>query len=336
MFNQTVGGQPLQVSQLSRLLETGEYKRCLEAAASLLAEGGHDKEGQARIYAAITRSCLALTDYPAAVEAGRTAVLLAEASGSADVLGSALVDLATALGNTRRFEAALATFARYLQMLPLFTAARCLEGRALQRQADTCRRAGRPEEAVRAYRRAMRWFQRYGDDAGAIGCAQALVRLHIDQGQLRSAARLLAVLDGHARAHPGDHEFLGTQLVDRALFHLRSGRSVESAREAMAALELSPSLAVACRAQMMLAHAALEQNKPADALNFLFAARVGAIDARLYDLEFEASRLLLSVLNGPDGQALLLEVDDAYCQAGVDISHYLAADVAAGLPPRDE
>jgi tetratricopeptide (TPR) repeat protein len=321
----------LSVSHLARLLESGAYEECLALAAALLAEEGHTREGLARIQAAICRSRLELTDYFAAAEAGKVAVLLADEAGAADLLGAVLIDLATAHGQIRRYDEALEAFQRYLAGLPAYTAARCLEGTALQRMAETLRRAGRPAEALTRVQEARRWFDRFGDAASAVQCARAAIRLHLEQGELAQAVPLLQAGDRHAADHPDDREFLSSHLLDRALFRLAAGEYELASAEAFWALEAAGDrLAQQCRAQLLLAQIALARSEHREALTFALAARVSAIDARAYDLEFEASDLLFRLLR-ERGERLLREVESDYYRQGVDLFLYISERVVSRL-----
>lgn len=312
------------LGDLVYLLDSGEYRRCLEHATALLNEGGHDVATQARIQAAICRCRLELTDYFAAVEVGREAVSLAEEAAQSDLLGSALVDYATALASVRRHGEAQAGFEQFLSLLDQFTAARCMEGTVLQRLGGVLYDQGSTADALQRYRQAQAWFERFGDDNSARACARAMIRIHLDQGDPAQALPLLQAGDLMAEARPFDREFHTDHLLDRALFHLMVGNPADAAREAFQALELADNrLVPQCRAQLLLCQAALAMNQPKDALNFAMAARVSAIDGRIYDLEFEASEILFRLLQ-KRGARLLSELAGDYYQQGVDVFQYIS------------
>lgn len=315
---------PLLVQDLGRLLESGEYRRCLEEAFALLKEGGHDAEGAARIHAAICRSRLELTDYFAAVDAGERAVALAEEAGVPDVLGFALVDLGTALSATRRFDGALEVFERFCREVSCFTAARCMEGTVLQRMAATLQRAGSPAEALERFALAERWFQRFGDEASALDCSRAALRIHLDEGEPAKAVPILQAHSQIAAAQPRNRELVSNHLLDRALYHLAVGEYQQSVQEAFQALELADDrLVQQSRAHLLLCQNALATNQPKDALSFALAARVAAIDGKLYDLEFEASEILFRLLR-ERGARLLKELEVDYQKVGASVFHYLS------------
>lgn len=317
----------MSVSHLAQLLESGQYERCLKEAAVLLADGGQDAEGRARIQQAICRSQLALTDYFAAVESGRKVVDLAEEAAVPDLLGFALVDLGTALTLIHRHEEAQKILIRFLAELPTYTAARCREGIALLRLADALQGHGQHQEALERYRQARAWFTHYGDECSARKCVRAMIRFHLDRGEPERVAPLLQEGDRYVTAHPTDQEAWSDHLLDRSLFHLTIGEHTASSQEAFQALETAGDrLDQQSRAHLVLCQNALAQNTPREALSFAIAARVSAIDGRFYDLEFEAADLLFRLLRD-GGVQLLSEVSVDYRQYGVDIYHYLSERV---------
>jgi len=314
----------LLVSDLTHLLESGEYRRCLDEALVLLERGGHDGESEARIQAAICRSRLELTDYFGAVQAGEVAVDLAGGAAAFDLLGLALVDLGTAYAQIHRPSQAIAVFQRYLSELTFFTAARCMEGTVLRRLASALQQHGRSGEALERLWEAHEWFERYGDEKSAVDCRRAAIRVYLEQAQSQSALALIREGDRYSETHPWDRDLLVAHMLDRALFCMVTGRHEDSIQEAFRALEAAGSETLqVCEAQLILSQNALALNQPKDALNFALAARVTAIDGRYYDLEFEASDILFQLLRERGGQ-LVRELETDYQEQGVDVYHYLS------------
>jgi hypothetical protein len=303
----------LSVSRLARLLETHQYRQCLEEASALLAAGGHDTEAEARIHAAICRSCLELGAYRVAAQAGDCAVTLARGAGAPDLTGFALADLASAQARERRYEDALQTWNAYLAMLPELVAARCREGMVRFRMGEAFRRIGEPVQAASAYEAARTWFDRFGDEPGAQDCIRALVSLRLEQGDTAAARELLL----HEPPGRRDH------LLDWARYYLAAARPQLAAEQAFLALnQAGESLDLQCQAQMLLCQSALDQAKAPEALAFALAARVSAMEGQLYDLEFEAAAVICRLLK-EHGSELLHEVARDFDEQGVDIYQYL-------------
>lgn len=321
----------MSVSQLLQLLESGQYEQCLAEASALLQEGQQSREAQARIYHAICRSQLALQDNLAAVAAGQQAVTLAAEAAEPDLHGFALVDLATALCRVRRWDEALDRLAEFLGHLDSYIAARCMEGIARQRQGEAFCRTAQHSEALAAFRQARQWFQRYGDERSAALCSRCMARIHLRLHQREEALAALQSAEEYAAANPWDREFLSDHCLDRAAFLLWCGDGARAAQEAFQGLEAADGrLHQQARSQLLLAECALAEAQFPEALSFAMAARVSAIDGRLYDLEFEASDLVFRLLR-EHGEGLLCEVEGDFRAAGVDIYQYLSEKVIRRL-----
>jgi tetratricopeptide (TPR) repeat protein len=314
----------LSVRQLAELMMAGEYRRCLQRATHMLDEERPLHE-VAQIQAMICRSSLELTDYFAAVSAGVLALALAEEAGDPDMLGSVLVDLGTALSRIRRYGQALSAFDRFLQGLPDYTVAQRFEGTVLERMAETLLADGRAAEALARYSQARAWFIGQGDREAALRCSRAMLGICLESGQVERARAYLEEGERYLAECPTDSRFLSDHLLDRALYHSLTGQVGESIRDAFLALEAAEDrLDQQCRAHLLLARNAMAEGRPVDAVIFVLAARVSAIDGRLYQLEFEATELLIRLLD-QGGPELLALVDEEYSRNGVDIYHYLPA-----------
>lgn len=316
------------VSDLARLMDSGEYRRCLDEATALLSVAeGLDSEARARIYAAMCRCRLQLTDFFGSVEAGERALQHATEAGADDLAGFVLSDLGRALLEIRQYDRALEVLAQYFTEVPECSASRCREGLVNLTMAGVLERVGRRREAMDRYREAHRWFLRFGDLKSAADCLRAVVRVHLDHGEPEHAAAMLREGDLYAADHPDDREFLANHLLDRGFFHLAIGQYEVSIQEAFQALEVPDvRLDQQSRAHMLLCQNALATNRPRDALNFAMAARVSAIDGRHYDLEFEASEILFRLLR-ERGARIIRDLESDYYRRGVDIYHYLSERV---------
>lgn len=317
----------MQVNELVRLLESGDYRRCLEQALSLLAEDSLESAGRARVLHVISRSRFGLTDYFGAVEAADQAVALATEAGEQDLLGFALIDLAAAQSKIRRTAEAIASYRRFLSELDSFVAARCMEGTVLSAMARTLAQVGQPEAALRQLAEAIAWFIRYGDEESAHACRRSAAEIHMAQGHFDAARVLLEQGDHYVQNHLANRTVLVDHLLDWAALEYAAGRHQESVQGAFRALEMCVDhLEQQARAQLLLSSNAMAMGQPKDALNFAMGARVSAIDGRFYQMEFEASDIIFRVIR-TEGLALLRELETEYYQVGVDLYHYLSARV---------
>lgn len=322
----SVGGE------LHRLLESGDYLACLAQGRALLAaQESLPAPERARVLSVLSRCQLALGDLRGTVASATEAALTAREQRLPDLEGAALLDLATALIELRRHEEALAALDRFRQGLPAYTASQCLEGAALQRTALVMDRTGKPAEAADWYQRALHWFRRFGDEESAGDCLLGSLEAHLAAANREEAGRCLAEVERHARAHLDHTAFTGQLALARARYLRLAGQPQASVDEAFRALVLAEPLSpLQVEAQLHLSRMAEAMDRPVDALNFAFAARVSAIDARLYPLEFAASALLMRLLRR-HGAEPLAELSAEMERQGVDLYQYLDAAEAERL-----
>lgn len=311
----------MSVDRLVRLLETGEYQRCLHEALTLLEAGAVEDGEQARIYGAICRCRLELGSVQEAERIGLHALSLAEGKGDADLLAPILIDVGTARMRLRHYVAALEAWEQYESLLPQLTAAQCQEGWVVRQKAEALQRLGQTDRALDAYASAGRWFERFGDQGAVRACHRAMIDILLGRGDLKRVRRLLA--EGDRRMADADRTFRTDHLLDWASYLLASGRPALAAGRAFAVLEHSTGLDQQCRAQMILCQAALQQQKPVEAFAFALAARVSAIEGSHYSLEFDAAEVIFRLLR-LHGSDLLEEVAADFERQGVNIYDYLS------------
>lgn len=318
----TVGGE------LHRLMESGDYWGCLARGKAMLEQEPLADVDRARVLQVLCRCHLALGQHEGAVAAGRLAADLAERHQQADLAGNALVLLARAQVSMRRYPEALATLERFRQGLPEYTAALCLEGAAMQLTGEVLARLGRPEGAVDWYSRAHHWFHRYGDEESAGDSLLALIDLALSAGDLGEAARRLAEAEARGDSTP---TFAVRLLLARARYLQAKGEeqpSVDAAYQAFLRAEHCSPLQV--EAQLHLSRMAEVMGRPVDGLSFALAARISAIDGRLYALEFEASAWLIHLIrrHGPEPVA---ELAEDLGRQGLDLYQYLDPEAVERL-----
>lgn len=308
---------------LHHLFEAGEYWRCLETGRRLLERHHLPPGDRSRVLTLLCRAHLELGQHHGALAAGEVALRLAQALELRDLEGALLVDLATALTALRRHEEALIALERFRQGLPSYTASQCLEGAALRQGAVALIRLCRYQEARESFQRAMHWFQRYGDEESAGECLLGMVDALLAAGDADGARTALREGAEHVATRPEDHRFTGRLQLARARLHRLTGRDQASVDEAFRALTLADHLSpLQVEAQLHLSQMAEVMGRPVDALSFAFAARVSAVDGRLYGLEFEASERLVRLLR-EHGAEPLEELALALAEQGVDLYQYI-------------
>jgi len=308
---------------LHRLFDAGEYADCLQRGQTMLEQEDLSLHERARLHALLCRCRVEAGDLLGAVTDGEAAIDLAGQLGLPDLRGSALVDLAIALIGLRRYAEALDRLDQFQAGLSASTSARCLEGLALRLQGEALLAAGRPSDAAPRFAQARRWFDRFGDQASVGVCLLGELEAALDMADAPTAAAIIREGEAHYRAVPDDQPFLGRLLLLWARYHELGGKQQEAVNAAFQALELAePLTPLQVEAQLHLSRLADQMNRPTDALSFAFAARVTAIDGRLYILEMRATGLFLRLLHR-HGEAPLRELVRDLAREGIDLYQYV-------------
>lgn len=322
----SVGGE------LHRLLGSGDYWSCLEQGRDLLERDSLAEAERARVLSVLCRCHLALGQLLGAEASGRRAASLARRLRLRDLEGAVLLDLAAALTGLRRHSEALDALDRFRGGLSEYTASQCLEGVALQQTAEALTGIGRTDEAVEWYQRARHWFSRYGDERSALDCLLGSIEACLAAADSTADRRPADIARWQAEAerwlaeadrHVDDDALTGRFRLARARLLRLAGHDQASVDEAFRALLLAPQLSpLQVRAQLHLSRMGEAMDRPVDALSFAFAARVSAIDGRLYGMEFEAASLLLELIR-QHGMEPLEELAGELAQQGVYLYQYL-------------
>lgn len=307
--------------QLSEMLSKQEYHRCVDVAHLLLSVGGHNSYEVAQIHLVLCRSYLALSDYTRAIEAGRSALDAAESTGDSGLIAGALAELGVAQAGGRRFTEAQESFDHYWEM----GADPASQGRVLYTIAGIHRRLGEFSAAAAGYTRAMEWHVQANDEQTAQQCRHEAISAYLEAGQTDAVLPLLAGGDVYVQGHPEDTPTAVTHCLDWAAFLYLEGEYQKSIQVAFGALEVTGDLTRQARAHLLLSQGAQALDKPVDALSFAMAARIAAIDAQRYDLEFEAADILFRLLR-LHGADLLQELDREFLNQGVDLYQYISED----------
>lgn len=315
---------------LIRMMEEGEFGRCLHVAEQMMQTGGCSLAELATINLVICRSRLGIQDPSGAVAAGALAVKLAMETGDFDLAGRALLNLGTAYVGIRQYGEAIEQFETFLELLPRLRTARRLEGAIWKHIGVAHQRNLDSQKALEALTRARDWFRQQGVDYAAFTCTHDLINTHLHLHDtepfhgLEPVKFLLVEMKVIAKRHPEDGYYQGTYLLDLAATYLRDGRldrATVTAHRAMAAHRGDPSHAFHC--QLILHHCALEVGNARRALDYALAARSQASAARLYDLESLAAQAIGDLIRQQEPE-VARQLDEEYLAIGVDLGKYLS------------
>jgi CheY-like chemotaxis protein len=239
---------------------------------------------------------------------GEQALMGAQALGDVAVLVPAILALGETYLHLGWAGKAVETFARYAAVRG--QAEDGLEGWILLQQGLALEQTGERSGAGQSLQRAQRWFEARGQEAEARECARHLVRL-------------LPSANGKVQAL-AESEFEGH--LARGEYHLLAGKTAEAVKEAIAALnEAGADSLRSYSCYSLLMRCARVQGHQKDGLNFALCARMMALEARRYDLAFQAAQAFEELFRdlGPRSHELLAELTGEYRRLGVNIAHYV-------------
>ncbi|MFZ5823572.1 MAG: hypothetical protein ACOY94_04455 [Bacillota bacterium] len=315
---------------LIRLMEEGDFKKCLRLAEQLMLKGGWSLSEMATINLAICRCRLGINDPYGAIAAGMLAVKLAKDTGEYDLLGRSLLNLGTAYVGIRQYDQALQQFYSYLEFRPEYKEARRLEGAIWRHIGVTHQRKLESQKAVEALTRARDWFSDQGIDYSTFTCNHDLINTYLQMHETDTVSTLEPVKDLllHqkliANRNRRDTYYQGTYLLDVAATYLAEGRIGRAMVAANKGLEVHRGDRIhAFHCQMVLYKCSIERGDPRRALGHALAARVQAVEGRFYELEFLSSQAMADVIK-QQGPEMVRQLDEEYLAMGVDLGQYLS------------
>ncbi len=323
----------MNVDSLVRLMEDGEYQKCLRIAERQLVRGGISRAELAKLNLVICRCRLGLNDPYPAVNSGLLAVKLARDVGEWDTLGRALLNLGTALVATRKYDGALTHLYSYFEHIHRYRTSRRFEGAIWRTIGIAHQRKLETDLAVDALDRARRWFAKHGVDRSAFNCLHDLVSTHLQvrekdpEAPLEPVEELLQAEKELAQKHAGESFYQATYLQDRAAYYLHANRLARAMVCAMKAMEIRKGdrlLNFHCH--MVLHEATKRLGDAKQALGYALAARTEAIQSRHFELEFIAAQAMAEVVRSQRPE-VVRELDREYQEMGIDLGQYLSPSI---------
>lgn len=316
----------MTVSHLAELLDRKDFDLCLRLAEDLLHNGAaYSSTELAEIYHAICRSKIAQADYLGAMSSGEEAVRLARQAPGAnyDQLGRALLDLGVVYAELRRYDRAIASLYQYFEHKPQYASALQYEGRVWYNLGAIYQKKEDWPKAKGAITLAREFYEGMGDPAQANRCRRRLIAVLLQCDDLDEVQDLLTASEEYVREYPDDWEATGGHLYDSAEYYYRRkdhGRSVNLAIRALEAWK--DDLRLQHMAHMVLYRNAMALGHYKDALGFALSARIAAIDARSYDLEYEAASAMIQLIQ-QHGTSQLVDLEKEYLSYGLDVYQFV-------------
>lgn len=320
----------MEAALLSDLLRHGRYADCREVAETLLLRGGLDQWGLAVVYLALSRSLSALHANQEALGPAELAVHYARDCGDNDLLGRAICHSAYIYHETGLSKRAVARLTEYFSYHSLYKQARSLEGWAFFNMAVSYRAIGRGTKAVEYYGKAYRWHVSEGADPQQVErCRANLAWQHLKMGEIEPAEAFMEGSEEYLVQYPNDLDARARHWNNLAFHAYMTGeyrRAMETAARLVGLRGVTPlRKAYAC---LTLHYTARAMGQERVAMGMGVLARIQASVARRPDVEEEASRSLLQMLQQREGIPLM---EDLFSQLGLVVRP--RQDGAEPLPP---
>ncbi|MFZ5827641.1 MAG: hypothetical protein ACOY94_25335 [Bacillota bacterium] len=319
----------MEIAHLSDLLREGRYGECREGAEALLLQGGLDRRGLAAVYLALSRSLSGASANQEALGPAELAVHYGRDCGDNDLLGRAICHSAYVYHENRLYKRAVARLAEYFYYYSLYVDARLLEGWVLYNMAVFYRAMGRGAKALEYYVKAYRWH--LGEEAPpqqVEKCRANLAWQHLKMGEIGPAEACMEGSEEYLHRFPNDLDARSRHWNNLAFHAYMTGsyrRAMETAARVVGLRGATPlRKAYAC---MTLHHTARALGKERVAIGMAVLARIQASVARRPDVEEEASRSLLQILQQREGLPLM---EDLFSELGLVVR--LRQDGADPLP----
>ncbi|MCG0238531.1 MAG: hypothetical protein L6E13_04565 [Firmicutes bacterium] len=314
---------PEALYYLIELVETGQHQKALDLAEQLLQRGGHRPEDLAHLNRLVACARFNVGDAVGALPAWRSALHLARDLGLWDLVGTLCLELGQCHLSIREPREARRVLSNYFLYEHRYRKATRFQPRIWANLGAAWQMENHHSQAIPAFRRALSGFLSQGE------LGFACLTWHQLLASARAAAPrevpgLLHLLKGFAQTHRGRPGVVALYLLEQGLWALDRGRFWRATSLGLRARELSQEEPwLAFEIHMLLARASQALGFLEDALGFALSARVLALGARQYDLEFEATFLMCELIR-IGGRELVQALDRSYLAQGINIGPYLS------------
>ncbi|HEY3364803.1 MAG TPA: hypothetical protein VGK74_07125 [Symbiobacteriaceae bacterium] len=287
----------MEAGALEDLLRQERFGDCTAAAEGWLQRGGLTVPQKALVFWALTRSLTRAQAGQEAIGPGELAVHFSRESGQYDLLGQALVHLASVCFDNRLHRRALLALEGYFHYYTLYGEARGLEGRVFHLIALCDQATGRPAKAVEYHQKAYRWHTGRGAEPQQVDWYRAaLAWQYLQLGQTEPVNVLLRDSEAYLLLAPNDLDARVRLWNNRAYLCLLTGDhrgAIDIAIRAATLRGAAPGRKA--QAFLILHYTAKAMGCARIALGIGVLAKVHATVARRVDVEEEVSRSMFQM-----------------------------------------
>lgn len=315
------------VPTIKTLMEKGQYQEALQLALEALMARDNDLQTLVQINIAIARCRVELGDPLAAVPSAQLAAKVARDIHLYDETAEAEIWKGVAYGQCGRYDDAIAAFYTVLEL-----------GQELQRRTwweylswwnlgCIYERTNRPVDQLWALKQA--WNQSWVLESAAQrnSLRTMLVNAYLTLGDFKNARNELEGLRKYLETNSGDLIAQHFYLVDlsRLAFERKKYRFASHlALEGIERVKGQPLRQFIFYRRLY--ESCVRLGRFEDALGYALVARMAAIEARKYDVEYEAAEWVVNLIRD-HGSQLVARLDAKYQLQGVNLGDFLGGQV---------
>lgn len=287
---------------------------------------GNQIDDLIEINVAIARARLNLREYSLALVPVLLAKKMARDIKGYQYLGSVYYLALATMYYTNQFDGAVAVGYEYFEAVPPAYRKPGEEGKIWHGLGYLCaQNLSDHDQAVEAYTRAVNCLKVAGDSEYALRSACAMAASYTSLKRFDLARKCIYRCMLMVRALPLVH-------WGREMIHLRRAQLAYAEADAGRAMVLAHRCLqrdhghgfedMRFDALMLLHRLCWDLQEYKDALGYALAARVAALDARVYWREYEAAEAMMNTIQVA-GSAVVSELDQEYLATGVDMTRYV-------------
>lgn len=313
--------------QITTLMEQGEYQAALQLALEALLARDNDLEALVQLNLILARCRVELQDPLAAVPSAQLAAKVARDLGLWDMAAEAEIWKGVAYARCGRYDDAIAVFYSVLELGPDLQRRNWWEYLAWWNLGYLYERLNQPGDQLWALKRAWGLAGVLTSTDQRASLRTMLINAYMNSNDFDSARRELADLRNHLMAHPEDHNGQYFYLVDFSRLAFARKKYRFASQLALQGLEQVKGQPLR---QFIFYRRLFEccrhLGRPEDALGYALAARMVAIEARKYDVEYEAAEWVVNLIR-EHGSQLVTRLDVKYQLQGINLGNFLSGQV---------
>lgn len=311
------------ISYLKELMEQGEYHKALQVAMEALLQVGNDLHEFVEVNLLVAECRLKLNEPLAALPSAQIASKLARDLESYDALATAELFKGKAYANMRQYVEAMDSCFTVIEFGPRLQGRKRLEYDTWMCLGFIYERVGDAKQQIWALRNAWKLNFVTRNSVERNSLRTMLLHASLSAKDYDSARDLLRDWRNYLGQNPEDTHGRYLYVVDLARFALERKKYRVTSHLALEELDRQKGHPIRQGVfYQYLYEASIGLDRPEEALGYALAARMAALEARRYDIEFEAAEWVVELVR-KYGSGLVAKLDKRYMAQGVNLGSFL-------------